>query len=103
MVLHTPMSHKLSIYYYNIDDNTALPSCEIQVISTKWTAQVNKQLNFSVGPGLIVHWLSYFKTFTTMVFYYVGQTPPDVQWRNREKQNDKEHHENARFFHVAEF
>ena len=38
-----------------------------------------------------------------MIFYYVGQTPADVQWRNREKQNDKEHHENARFFHVAEF
>ena len=38
-----------------------------------------------------------------MIFYYVGQTTPGVQWRNREKQNDKEHHENATFFHVAEF
>ena len=36
------MSHKFSIRYYNKDDNTALPSSEIQVISTKWTVQVNK-------------------------------------------------------------
>ena len=38
MVLNTPMSHKLSICYYNIDDITALPSSETQVISNKWTA-----------------------------------------------------------------
>ena len=29
--------------------------------------------------------------------------PPDVQWRNREKRDDKEHHEKASFFHIAEF
>ena len=30
--------------------------------------------------------------------HYVGQTTPDVQWRNKEKRNDKDHHEKARFF-----
>ena len=38
MVVNTPISHKFSICYYNTDDNAALPSSEIQVISTKWTA-----------------------------------------------------------------
>ena len=28
---------------------------------------------------------------------------PDVQWRNREKRYDKEHHEMVSFFHLAEF
>ena len=31
------------------------------------------------------------------MFYYVGQTPADVHWRNKEKQNDKEHYEKASF------
>ena len=47
--------------------------------------------------------MKHFTTFTTVIFYYVGQTPPDIQWRNREKRNDKGHHEMARFFHTAEF
>ena len=34
----------------------------------------------------------------TVTFYYVRQKPPDVQWRNREKGGDKEHHEKVRFF-----
>ena len=34
----------------------------------------------------------------TVTFYYVRQKPPDVQWRNREKRGDKEHHEKVRFF-----
>ena len=38
-----------------------------------------------------------------MFFYYVGQMPSDVKWRKREKRNDKEHHEKASFFHIAEF
>ena len=42
MVLDTAISHKLSICYYNADDNTAFPSSEIRVISTKWTAYMNK-------------------------------------------------------------
>ena len=29
--------------------------------------------------------------------------PSDVKWRKREKRNDKEHHEKASFFHIAEF
>ena len=29
----------------------------------------------------------------TIIFYYVTQRPPDLQWRNREKRIDKEHHE----------
>ena len=37
-LLNAPKSYKLSICYYNTDDNTALPSSEIQVISNKWTA-----------------------------------------------------------------
>ena len=38
MVLNTPTSQKFSICYYKTDDNTALPSSESQVISTKWAA-----------------------------------------------------------------
>ena len=93
MALDTPLSHKRSNLLYNIDDNTSLPSSGIQVISTK--------LNFSIGPGLVTRWLSYFKvleSFTTIIFYYVGQTPADVQWRNREKWNDKDHHEKVSSF-----
>ena len=37
------------------------------------------------------------------MFSYVWQKLPDVQWRNREKQNDKEHHKKVSFFHLAEF
>ena len=33
-----------------------------------------------------------------LFLYYAGQMPPEAQWRNREKQNDKEHHEKACFF-----
>ena len=29
--------------------------------------------------------------------------PSDVEWRKRLKQNDKEHHEKASFFHIAEY
>ena len=29
----------------------------------------------------------------TIIFNYVTQRPPDLQWRNREKWIDKEHHE----------
>ena len=29
--------------------------------------------------------------------------PSDVKWRKREKRTDKEHHEKASFFYVAEF
>ena len=29
--------------------------------------------------------------------------PSDAKWRKREKRNDKEHHEKASFFHIAEF
>ena len=57
----------------------------------------------SIGPGLVAYWLSCFKTFTSIIFYYVGQMPPDATWRNRAKRNDKEHHEKAIFFHIAEF
>ena len=39
----------------------------------------------------------------TVTFYYVRQKPPDVQWRNREKRGDKEHHEKVSFLHLAEF
>ena len=59
--------------------------------------------NFSIGPGLIAHWLSCFKTFTSIIFYYVGQMPSDVRWRKTEKQNDKEYHEKASVFHIAAF
>ena len=59
--------------------------------------------NFSIGPGLIAHWLSCFKTFTSIIFYYVGQMPSDVKWSKREKRNDKEHHKKVSFFHRAEF
>ena len=59
--------------------------------------------NFSIGPGLIAHWLSCFKTFTSIIFYYVGQMPSDVKWRKKEKRNHKEHHKKASFFHIAEF
>ena len=29
--------------------------------------------------------------------------PSDMKWREREKWNDKEHHEKASFFHIAEY
>ena len=64
---------------------------------------MDKGFNFSIGPGLIAHWLSYFKVFTSIIFYYVGQMPSDVKWRKREKRNDKEHHEKASVFHIAEY
>ena len=38
------------------------------------------------------------KSFTTVIFYFVGQKPPDVQWRNREKPGDKALHEKVSFF-----
>ena len=57
--------------------------------------------NFCIGPGLIAHWLSCFRT--VFFFYYIGQMLFDVKWRKREKRNDKEHHEKASFFHIAEF
>ena len=50
--------------------------------------------NFSIGPELIAHWLSFSKQF----FYYVGQMLSEVKWRKREKRNDEEHHEKASFF-----
>ena len=51
-------------------------------------------------PGLISHCLSCLKTFTTVIFHYVGQTPPDVQQTNREKLNGKEHHGKTSFFFI---
>ena len=51
-----------------------------------------------IGPGLVPHWLSCFKVLHYYHFYYVGQTPPDMQWRNREQRDDKEHHEKTSFF-----
>ena len=27
-----------------------------------------------------------FKSFTAVIFYYVGQKPPDVQWRNEKNE-----------------
>ena len=71
MVVNTHMSHKLSIGHYNTDDNTALYSSGFQVISTKWTTS-----------KLIAHCLCCFKTFTTIMFYYVGQTPPEKKGTN---------------------
>ena len=29
--------------------------------------------------------------------------PPDVSWRKTEKPNDKDYHEKASFFYIAEF
>ena len=77
--------------------------CEICVDTLIQHFQVNKYLNFSIGPGLIAHWLSWFKTFTSIIFYYVGQMPSDKKWKKREKRNDKEHHEKASFFHKPEY
>ena len=37
-------------------------------------------------------------SFTAVIFYYIGQKPPDLQWRNREKRGDEEHHEKVSFF-----
>ena len=64
---------------------------------------MDKGFNFSIGPGLIAHWLSYFKVFTSIIFYHVGQMPSDVKWRKREKRNDKEHHEKASFSYSRVF
>ena len=57
---------------------------------------------FSIDPGLVSHCLSYSEVYFTIIFYYVEQTPPDVQWRNREKRKYQEHEREA-LFHLAEF
>ena len=40
MILNTPLSYQEDIYYYNTDDNTAIPCSEIQVkvlnVQHKW-------------------------------------------------------------------
>ena len=60
---------------------------------------MSNQLN---DPGLVCHSLRCSEVyFTTIIFYYIEQTPPDVQWRNREKRNYQEH-EKASFFNLAE-
>ena len=66
---------------------------------------MSNQLDFSitlVQTGAMISCAAW-KSFSTVIFYYVGQKPPDVQWRNREKRGDKEHHEKVSFFHLAEF
>ena len=77
MVLNTPLSHKLSIYYYNTD------VCKDSSDYESFKAAL--------------------KSFTIVILYHVGQKPLDVQWRNREKRGDNEHHEKVSFFHLAEF
>ena len=60
---------------------------------------MSNQLN---DPGLVCYsWRCSEVYFTTIIFYYIEQTPPDVQWRNREKRNYQEH-EKASFFNLAE-
>ena len=34
-------------------------------------------------------------SFTSIMFYYVAQTLSRMNWRNREKQNDQQHHQKA--------
>ena len=42
------------------------------------------QLDFNIDAGLAPHWLSCSEVqFTTIIFYYVGQTPSEVQWEKR--------------------
>ena len=64
--------------------------CFVLLFTLMQHFQVNKYLSFSIGPGLIANWLNCFKTFTSIIFYYVGQMPSDVKWKKREKRNDKE-------------
>ena len=59
MVQNTPLSPKRSICF--TVDNTALPSSEIHVLSTKWKPSASNELNFFIGPGLVTHLLSCFK------------------------------------------
>ena len=66
---------------------------------------MSNYLNFSitlVQAGSMIGCAA-LRSFTTFFFYYVPQKPLDVQWRNREKRGDKEHHEKVHFFHLAEF
>ena len=62
--------------------------------------RISEYATFSIGPGLIAHWLRCFKTFTSIIFYYVGKMLSDLKWKRREKHNDKENHEQASFFHT---
>ena len=90
MVLNTPLSHKLSIYYYNTDVCKD-PNDYLLVLN----GFISSYFSHDIGPGLAPDWLSGFKVFH---YCYVGQKPPDVQCRNREKRCDKEHHEKVSFF-----
>ena len=49
-----------------------------------------------VQAGAMIGWAA-LKSFTAVIFYYVGKKPPDVQWRNREKWGDTEHHQKVSF------
>ena len=45
------------------------------------------------------------KSFTTVIFYYVGKKPLDVQWKtktreDREERGDKEPHEKVGFLFI---
>ena len=63
---------------------------------------MSNRLNFSITlvQGQPLTGCATLKSFTTVIFYYAGQKPPDVQRRNREKKGDKEHHENLSFLFI---
>ena len=59
---------------------------------------------FSIGPGLVLHWLSCFKVLHYDYLLLCRENAAwDMQWRYREKRNDQEHNEKASFFHLANF
>ena len=106
MVLNTPLSYKLSTYHYSTDvckDPSDYRNSRPKVLCKKCVLRNFEKLTgkhlcqgffFNKAPD----WLSCFKVLHYCYFLLGRQKPPGVQWRNREKRDDKEHHEKASFF-----
>ena len=61
-----------------------LLSIHLWITEIAFTITIQMTILGSPSSGLAPHWLSCSEVyFTTIIFYYVGQTPPDVQWRKR--------------------
>ena len=57
--------------------------------------------NFSIGPELVPRSLAVLRSFTSIIFYYVGQTLLDVQWRNTENEMLKSIMKRQVFFNLV--
>ena len=81
------LSYYDSICYCNTDDKHFLAQNPSKLLNGqhKWVCcpfsigpfSIAVHL-FSIGPGLVLYNLSYFKFLPTSIFYFVGQTPPET-------------------------